>query len=714
MKFNSEKLKEKTNIDLSSVKIKTTVYVVVALIAIFAVSGVLIINSVNEMQTEMAYDAVMDEAEIYANDIDSDLREYMTAANTLSATLSQYESNDRDEVNRIVRQILLNNENFDGVYVAYEPNAFDGNDEAFVDEVGHDSTGRFIPYWYRDGNTIELEPLVDYEIEDYYQLPKQLERDVVTEPYMYQGQLLSSFVSPIIVNGEFIGIAGTDVSLFYLDEMMDDVVLFDTGYALLLSNEGMIITHPEDKSLMGTQNIADFDDPIFDEIQRDVANGISGQVSGISPVTGENVVYSYSTIDTGEYAVLAVVPENEMLAGVSALQTQIITIFIIAVGLMALLSYFIIGSIANPMRAAATRAENIANGNLTGQIDKKFIGRKDEVGILATSFGTMLENLNQLVSGIKQSADDTSARAQEMSATSEETTASANQIADTVSEISRGAQTQSAKVEEVARAMNDMNDSVQSVAENSQKASEDADDISSKIQVIGNASQDLLQKMNGIRKTSEKNAAVISQLDQKSTEIGKIVNLITNIADQTNLLALNAAIEAARAGEHGRGFAVVADEVKKLADESGSAAKQIEELITEIQDSTHNAVESMNESKSEIETGAKSLDETVESIQAIVSDVNEISKMVQEIAAAAQEQSASIEEVTASVEEVSSISEESAASTQEASAAVEQQTASMQEISNAAQELAEMADKLQRDVSYFKLNSEDGENDNNK
>ncbi|RQD88913.1 methyl-accepting chemotaxis protein, partial [Methanosalsum natronophilum] len=349
-------------------------------------------------------------------------------------------------------------------YVAYEPNAFDGDDEDFVNEEGHDETGRFVPYWYREGNTIGLEPLVDYEIEDYYQLPKELERDVVTEPYMYQGQLLSSFVSPIMINGDFIGIAGTDVSLFYLDEMMDDVVLFDTGYAFIVSNQGMMITHPIEKSFMGTQNIGDFEDPVFSQMQSDINSGVSGQVTAISPVTDEKVVYSYSTIETGEYAVITVVPEDEMLAGVYALQNQIATIFIIAIGLMALLSYFIVSSIANPTRAAATRADNIAKGDLTGQIDKKFIGRKDEIGVLATSFGTMLENLNQLVTGIKQSADNAASKSQEMSATSEETTASANQIADTVSEISKGAQTQSAKVEEVARAMNDMNESVQSVA----------------------------------------------------------------------------------------------------------------------------------------------------------------------------------------------------------------------------------------------------------
>lgn len=374
---------------------------------------------------------------------------------------------------------------------------------------------------------------------------------------------------------------------------------------------------------------------------------------------------------------------------------------IVSIILTVLIAIVLIRNIRRPLTQLSMQVKEVAEGNLV--LEPLVIKNKDEIGELADNFNTMTANLKELIESVVNNSQLVAATSEELSASAEETSRASEQITGSIINIAEGAEKQEKSsleaftvVKEISTGMEQAASSIQTVAENSLSTSEKA--------VHGNkVLEKTVNQMNMIHDTVSTASNIVNSLGEKSDEIGKIVTMITDIAEQTNLLALNAAIEAARAGEQGKGFAVVADEVKKLAEQSRTAAGQISGLIGFIQMEVKKVISSMDEGSFEIKNGIELVSESGENFQHIVKMIEEVSAQTQEVSAIFEQINASSQSIISIVEMTSEISAEASGQSQSVAAAAEQQNASMEEMSASADILSKMAVELQDTVKSFKI-----------
>ncbi|WP_088044062.1 methyl-accepting chemotaxis protein [Bacillus sp. EAC] len=380
------------------------------------------------------------------------------------------------------------------------------------------------------------------------------------------------------------------------------------------------------------------------------------------------------------------------LTAISVIASIILTIVI---------AYFLIRSIKNPLTQLSVQVKEVADGNLA--LEPLNIKNSDEIGELAGNVNLMTSNLKELIENVVYNSQLVAATSEELSASSEETSRASEQITSSIIHIAEGAEKQEKSsleaftvVKEISTGMEQAASSIQTVAENSLSTSEKA--------IYGNkVLEKTVKQMNMIHETVNNTSNIVNSLGEKSDEIGKIVTIITEISEQTNLLALNAAIEAARAGEQGKGFAVVADEVKKLAEQSRTAAQQISQLVGFIQLEVKKVIVSMDAGSSEIKNGIVLVSESGENFNHIVKMIEEVSAQTQEVSAIFEQINASSQSIINIVEMTSEISAEASGQSQSVAAAAQQQNASLEEMSASADILSNMAVELQDTVKTFKL-----------
>lgn len=576
-----------------------------------------------------------------------------------------------------------------------EPYSFDSSQKLY---------GR---YAIRNNDKVELDPAYsdgsyDYLAQDWYKAGMVDKPYVWTEPYAdpISKVPMVTAIAPIKVGGKISGTTTLDIGLTELNKSIENLKVGETGYGFIVSKSGIYVSHRDAQKNLQVK--------ITDESEtglRDIANHITeATATGMTQATiaGQTQYVTFAPIGETGMTLATVMPAAEINGPITQYFYISLIIFGVSISIfLVLLYWFVNRQVARPLlQLKASIVNLVEKKDLTQTIP---IRRKDEIGDVATAVNAFITDLHGMMQNINGYTGQVGTVSETSAKKAHEARLAFGQVASSFQEVATGTENQQHSAEESARAMEEMANGIQRIAEASSTMAESSKHMANEA-VAGNQSVEKVSgQMDSINRSVSHSADVVRSLDSRSAEISQIVEVIASIASQTNLLALNAAIEAARAGEQGRGFAVVADEVRKLAEQSNDSANQIANLITEIQRETTSAVQAMDEGTREVEAGIQIAHETGEAFRRIMDSTQDVADQVQEISSVAEQMSAATEQVTASILQLSSIAKESAESASSVAASTEEQRISMNQLSTSAEQLNQMAKELQQMINRFTL-----------
>ncbi|MEK8211007.1 methyl-accepting chemotaxis protein [Paenibacillus sp. FSL L8-0463] len=498
-------------------------------------------------------------------------------------------------------------------------------------------------------------------------------------------------------NNQFNGGIAFSVTPEIMMEMAKNIKVGDTGYGFIVSGEGNYYAS-SDPGKIG-KNIADYaEKPGTQKAVKSILSKPNGSVT-YKGEEGKVLITYFKTIPGTDWKLLINVPKSEVYAKVNSAQTLTTIFIVIVILLVVVLSLYLTRKIVKPIVAISEVMKRVADGRLNERVA---VGSEDEIGQMSRSINHMIESLSGIVSKIDTTVVEVAVSAEGLLDYATQSSNTSAEIAEVIQEVAQGMEEQFRSSEQSARATEEMAVGLQRIAESSVSVSDQAESVSVEVENGYHEIKATFEQMKVISSTAGQTAELIGTLTQQSEQIGQIVDVISEISNQTGLLSLNASIEAARAGEHGRGFGVVANEVKKLAERTNIAIVHIVELIRQIQDSTTNAAVSMEKSISEIGDGMDKMTKVGSAFDHIRSSIREVSVQIQDVSAINEEMSAGTEEITASISDMLIIAKTSADNAQAVAEASTDQKELMKRVVNSAESLNLMMSELKEEIEKFR------------
>ena len=719
-------------------KIGIKLALVIFLVNLIGIGGLTITSLVitsSQVRT-MANDSIDTTTDVTAKRVIAFLEVPMDGIRALSLVMSNIDKIEnvslqgrRDFMNFLLRNYIEECPDYVGVWAAFEPNALDGRDAAFVNTAGTDSTGRFISYWNNAGGKVAVEALTDYDNPGdagaYYHTTFKSGKDAIVEPYFYDTSgrqiLITSVTVPIKRGGRVIGVAGIDLELTQIQELASEVKPFGTGFSAIFSNGGLIVAHP-DSSRLGKKaqdTEANMVGKQLNALLGAVKNGTSFHASLFSPDTKSNVILATQPFTAGNnttpWAAATIVPESTVLAPVYRLMRISITLGLVILAITTVVILIMTNTtVSVPLAKVVEALKKGEDGDMRARVE---MDRRDEIGSVSKAVDNFFGEMQKVVKSIRVNSDTLAGASEELSSVSKQLASGAEQTVVQSNTVASTAEQMAVNISTMASGAEEASVNAGEVASAAEQMSVNMNTIASAIEEMSVSIHQISDNTVGVRKVATEATdkattatGVMHKLGSAAKEIGQVTDVIKKIADKTNLLALNATIEAASAGEAGKGFAVVAGEIKELANQSAQSADDIARRIEGIQSGTNEAVSVIDE-VSEI---IVKINHAVEAISDNVDQQNrasnEISSNVAQANTGASRVASAIGEVARGSNDVSRNASEAARGATHVSSNVVTMSQAAHDsaqgaiqVNQSAADLAKIAGEMKEAVSRFKV-----------